>query len=170
MFYLECLIGFWIYLRMWVLSRSIRCSCIYFTKRWHRPTANTKHISGDETMFSSSISSGSFLFHILVGDHHLIIKETSSTSYADGLIPFFASECVLLLWIKYHSKLNFKNIFLHTHCVKSVQIQSFFWFVFSRIRTEYGEIRSISIYSVRVRESTDQNLLLSSVIFYSCVA
>ena len=29
------------------------------------------------------------------------------------------------------------------HCVKSVQIQNFFWFVFSRIRTEYGEIRSL---------------------------
>ena len=29
--------------------------------------------------------------------------------------------------------------------------------VFSRIRTEYGEIRSISPYSVRMRENTDQN-------------
>ena len=26
------------------------------------------------------------------------------------------------------------------HCIKSVQIRSFFWTVFSRIRTEYGEI------------------------------
>ena len=42
------------------------------------------------------------------------------------------------------------------HCVKSVQIRSFFWSVFSRIRTEYGEIRSISPYSVRMRENTDQ--------------
>ena len=29
-----------------------------------------------------------------------------------------------------------------THCVKSVQIRSFFWSIFSRIRTEYGEIRT----------------------------
>ena len=29
------------------------------------------------------------------------------------------------------------------HSVKGVQIRSFFWSVFSRIRTEYGEIRSI---------------------------
>ena len=28
------------------------------------------------------------------------------------------------------------------HCVKSVQIWSYFWSVFSCIRTEYGEIRS----------------------------
>ena len=32
----------------------------------------------------------------------------------------------------------------------------FFWSVFSRIRTECGEIRSISSYSVRMRENTDQ--------------
>ena len=42
------------------------------------------------------------------------------------------------------------------HYVKSVPIRSFFWSVFSRIRTEYGEIRSISPYSVQMRENTDQ--------------
>ena len=29
------------------------------------------------------------------------------------------------------------------HCAKSVQIRSYFWSVFSRIRTEYGEVQSI---------------------------
>ena len=42
------------------------------------------------------------------------------------------------------------------HFVKSVQARSFFWSAFSRIRTEYGEIRSISPYSVQMRESMDQ--------------
>ena len=42
------------------------------------------------------------------------------------------------------------------HCVKSVQIRSYFWSEFSRIRTEYGEIRSISPYLVLMRENTDQ--------------
>ena len=32
-----------------------------------------------------------------------------------------------------------------------------FWSVFFRIGTEYGEIRSICPYSVRMRENTDQN-------------
>ena len=32
-----------------------------------------------------------------------------------------------------------------------------FWFVFSRIRTEYEEIRIISSYSVQMRKITDQN-------------
>ena len=45
------------------------------------------------------------------------------------------------------------------HCVKCVQTWSFFWSVFSRIPTDYGEIRSISPYSVQIRENTDQKKL-----------
>ena len=36
------------------------------------------------------------------------------------------------------------------------RVMDFFWSVFSRIRTEYGEIFCISQFSVRVRENTDQ--------------
>ena len=32
-----------------------------------------------------------------------------------------------------------------------------FWSVYFRIRTEYGEIRIISLHSVLMRENTDQN-------------
>ena len=39
---------------------------------------------------------------------------------------------------------------------KSCPYLEFFWPAFSRIRTEYREIRSISPYSVRMRENTDQ--------------
>ena len=45
------------------------------------------------------------------------------------------------------------------HCVKIVKIWCFFWPVFPRIGTEYGEIRSISSYSVQMRENTDQKKL-----------
>ena len=48
---------------------------------------------------------------------------------------------------------------LHCHCLKSVQIRSFFWSVFSRVRIEYGEIRIISPYSVRMRKNTNQKKL-----------
>ena len=40
--------------------------------------------------------------------------------------------------------------------MKNVQIRSFFWPVFSRIPTEYGEILRISPYSVRMWENTHQ--------------
>ena len=42
---------------------------------------------------------------------------------------------------------------------KRFWIRSFFWSVFSRIRTEYGEIIRISPYSVRLQESSDQKKL-----------
>ena len=40
---------------------------------------------------------------------------------------------------------------------KKCPYSELFWSVFSRIRTEYGEILRISPYSVRMRENTDQN-------------
>ena len=42
---------------------------------------------------------------------------------------------------------------LREKCPHSV----FFWSVFSRIRTKYGEIPSVSLYSVRMRENTYHN-------------
>ena len=45
------------------------------------------------------------------------------------------------------------------HYVKSVQIRSFFWSIFSRIQAQYREILCISPYSVRMRENTDQKKL-----------
>ena len=52
---------------------------------------------------------------------------------------------------------------------KKCPYSEFFWRVFSRIRNEYGEITSISPYSVQMRENTDQKnseygLFLCSVI------
>ena len=40
---------------------------------------------------------------------------------------------------------------------KKCQYSELFWSAFPRIWTEYGEIRSISPYSVRIRENTEQN-------------
>ena len=39
---------------------------------------------------------------------------------------------------------------LGSHCVKSVQIRSFFWSLFSRIRTEYGEILRMDQKKLRI--------------------
>ena len=45
-------------------------------------------------------------------------------------------------------------------CVKSVQIRSFFWSIFSCIRTEYE--------SVRIQENTDQKKLRIWTLFTQC--
>ena len=56
----------------------------------------------------------------------------------------------MILFNCFTSKIN------RLHCVKCVQIRSFFWSVFSRIRNQYGEILCISPYSVRMRKNTNQ--------------
>ena len=50
-------------------------------------------------------------------------------------------------------------LFFPNHCVKSAQIQSFFWPVFSCIRTEYGDLNCKSPYSIRIQKNTDQKKL-----------
>ena len=40
---------------------------------------------------------------------------------------------------------------------KKFPYSELFWFPFSGIRTEYGEILHISLYSVRIRENADKN-------------
>ena len=56
-----------------------------------------------------------------------------------------------------------------SHCVKSVQIRSFFWSVFSCIWTEYGDLRSNSPYSVWIWENTDQTKLRIWTLFMQWV-
>ena len=48
---------------------------------------------------------------------------------------------------EWQSSARFTFLRNRVHCVKCVQIRSFFWSVFSRIRTEYGEIVSLRIQS-----------------------
>ena len=55
------------------------------------------------------------------------------------------------------------------HCVKSVQIRTFFWSVFSRISIECGGLRSKSPYSVRIRENTDQKNLCIWTLLTQCI-
>ena len=51
------------------------------------------------------------------------------------------------------------------HCVKSVHIRSYFWSVFSYVRTEYGDLRSKSPYSVRIQENTGYKNLCIGTLF-----
>ena len=48
------------------------------------------------------------------------------------------------------------------------QNTEFFCSVFSRIRTEYGDLRSKSSYSVRIRQSTDKKKLYIWTLFTQC--
>ena len=57
---------------------------------------------------------------------------------------------------QHHSQYKQTGITFGLHCVKSVQIRSYFWCVFSCIRIELGDLRSKSPYSIRIQENTDQ--------------
>ena len=65
--------------------------------------------------------------------------------------------------IYWTSETTCSNTFISTKKRESITLRKkcpyskLFWSVFSRIRTEYREIRSISPYSVQMRENTDQN-------------
>ena len=50
------------------------------------------------------------------------------------------------------------------HCVKSVQIQSYFWSVFSCIRTEYGDLRSTGKYGPEITPYLDTFYAVKSLI------
>ena len=54
------------------------------------------------------------------------------------------------------------------YCVKSVQIISFVWSVFSCIWTEYGDLSSKSSYSVQIQESKEQKKLRTWTLFTQC--
>ena len=53
----------------------------------------------------------------------------------------------------YDKETSFMQYSLRKKCPYS----ELFWSVFSRIRTEFGEILRISPYSVQMRENADQN-------------
>ena len=52
--------------------------------------------------------------------------------------------------------------------MKSVQIRSFFWSVFSCIWTGYGDLRCKSPYSVRIQENKDQKKIRIRTLFTQC--
>ena len=56
------------------------------------------------------------------------------------------------------NKKSNENLYIMNYA-KSVQIRSFFWSVFSCIRTKYGDLRSKSPYSIQIQENADQKKL-----------
>ena len=61
---------------------------------------------------------------------------------------------IIMAWVKIF--FIFQSKF---HCVKSVQTWSFFWSLFSCIRTEYGYLLRKSSYLVWIQEKTNQRKL-----------
>ena len=93
----------------------------------------------------------------------------SSGSHSFQQKPFFQwKPFILVVAVSFNGSHSFQWKPFLLHCVKSVQMQNLFWSVFSRIRIEYGEIRSTSPYSVRMRENKDQKQLPIWALFTQC--
>ena len=72
----------------------------------------------------------------------------------------------LITWIDLSVLLRW-TVLLQTHCIKSAQIRSFFWSVFSCIRTDYGDLLRKSSYSVRIQENMALKKIPYSVTFHA---
>ena len=78
----------------------------------------------------------------------LVVNElTKSISKTNCRYSFFYPIYPLLI-VKISKACNYKE--RENHCVKSVQKQRFFWTVFSRIRTEYGDPLYLCVFSPNV--------------------
>ena len=75
-----------------------------------------------------------------------------SLFYVWVIAKLISKVCVILLTFSNYEP-STKSLPLSKKCTHS----ELFWSIFSPIRTEYGEIRSISLYSVRMWENADQN-------------
>ena len=54
--------------------------------------------------------------------------------------PTVSSRNLVKIFLVFLKLIFLKNMLINGHCVKSVQIRSFLWSVFSCIRTEYGDL------------------------------
>ena len=69
---------------------------------------------------------------------------------------WFQNEILPLSTKFYPTWQSFIGRLYEGHCMKSVQIRSYFWSVLSCIRTEYGDLLRKSLYSYQIQENTDQ--------------
>ena len=119
-------------------------------------------LGGNFVWGSTKIHYVRLLFSIFLCGLFIIINETDLTSYVDDTTPYV--ETSNLDYAITSREKNSNN----PHYFKTVQIRSFFWSVFFRIRTEYGKILRISPYSVRKRENTDRKKLRIWILFRQC--
>ena len=110
-----------------------------------------------------------FLFNTFVSAPPRVFKGREGIVKSNSLLKFCQTCCIFnrkKLSLHCFQDFLFKMLFYIylSHFFQQGQgslrekcpYSEFFWPVFSRIRTEYGELLCISLYSVRMREDTDQ--------------
>ena len=93
------------------------------------------------------------------GNYSVIFKRQKRLSSLEAFKEhfkkqFFTILCVFILLIN-----EFSNASIKSHCMKSVQVRSFFWYVFSCIQAEYGDLLYKYPHLVRIKENINQKNL-----------
>ena len=84
----------------------------------------------------------------------------------DSIVESIYSLSVDLINLRITSPRNFGAL----HYVKSLRIRSFFSTLFSRIRTEFGQIHRISPYSIQTRKNTEYEKKFNTKTFRAVLA
>ena len=109
----------------------------------------------------------SSIFHALTGSDFTIFFYRRSKIQSLKKVISASNDKINISFIFQKSYHYTSNWFYH--CVKSVQIRTFFWSVFSRISIEYEGLRSNYPYSVRIQENTDQKNLCIWTLLPQCI-
>ena len=95
-----------------------------------------------------------FISVLSINSDHLESSQHTSSIIQTALKDFTLERIPIINESVLYTK---SQVHIGHHCVKSVPHSELFWSTFSRIRTEYGEIWSISPYSVRMWQNADQD-------------
>ena len=87
-----------------------------------------------EIIQQCNILSGQYIWPMYFRNGRLIVKYIKNEILQ-------TPNLVQIRKLKYPDRIKFCFLMYLMHCVKSVQIRSFFWSIFSCIRTEYGDLQ-----------------------------
>ena len=79
-----------------------------------------------------------------------------SWNYEIGVVHMCIYVFILFMYSYLFNSTKTQQSATHLHCVKSVQTRGYFWSAFSCIRTEYRDLWTKSLCSVRIQENMDQ--------------
>ena len=128
---------------------------IQLAKLRENPTSETYNYSvvtseTQKVTFKSTWLLFNFFFFLLCGSYLKITRCILGSCRHQGVRQSF--DATYLFFQKVCENLYF---WLHSHCVKSVRIRSFFWSVFSCIRPGYGDLLCKSEYrKMRTRKNS----------------
>ena len=131
------------------MTENFHIGCINCAVIW-------KRLFGKKSIWERVFGNSNTKTHFKIADLKEDIVNSNVSYCASFALKVMGKQKDLLMMHYCLPKMEKAPAGCNTNCVKSVQIRSYFWSVFSCIRTEYGKILRISPYSVKIQENTEQ--------------